>query len=238
MNNTDFSNKQAQCDLSNRDETIDAYLAGELSETGAKDLEEHLFTCHTCFQELQFREEVVSLIREEGETLFADYLEKQAITDRGWLAMLSEKLRSLRWEWQPRWVYATASAGALAVLFFFVFNLIKPSDDKIVLANFEVSPYLEEMIVDISRSYSITILSPKIGENVKRNILFYWEIDIEGPIYLKILNNRGDELFSYEPEKNQFRFNEKLPPGLYYWKLQSEDDLLFVGKFFVKKPKE
>lgn len=99
--------------------------------------------------------------------------------------------------------------------------------------NFKPTPYLEEMLAYESRSYANNIISPKIGEKCAGAILFQWEKIEEKPIYLKILNNKGTELFSLIPENNQYRFSKKLTPGLYYWKLESENDVLYVGKFLA-----
>jgi hypothetical protein len=33
---------------------------------------------------------------------------------------------------------------------------------------------------------------------------------------------------------SRYVFSQKIPPGLYYWKLESKDELLFLGKFLVK----
>jgi len=103
---------------------------------------------------------------------------------------------------------------------------------QVFAENFKPTPYLEEMLAYDVRSYSITVISPKIGEKITGNILFQWK-EVEEPVYLKILDNKGAELFSFIPEGFKFVFTEKLDPGLYYWKLESEDDLLYVGKIFI-----
>ena len=102
-------------------------------------------------------------------------------------------------------------------------------------ANFEPSPYLEEMVSDVSRAPSLTVLSPKNGEEIKQNIVFRWEGAQNNVIYLNILNNKGIRLFNFKVDSNQFVFREQLQPGLYYWKLESEDDLMYIGKFFMDK---
>ena len=53
-------------------------------------------------------------------------------------------------------------------------------------------------------------------------------------LVLKILNNKGTEVYSAEAEKNEYVFKETLNPGLYYWKLEYREEMLFVGKFRVK----
>ena len=286
-----------KCELSNREQVIEDYVTGSLSQEDIDAFDEHCFNCDLCFQELRLKEEMAALIKEEGKTIFSDYLEKQRVKGVGLVRSLIDKLPRLNLEWEtPQLVYATVAVGAVAVICFFVAksmispdkagkilqeNYLAEQQDTLEIVeqqqfaesqqpvqkqetkplekeveekskdvsggagidprqlyaeNFKTSPFMEEMVNSYSvRSYSITVLSPKIDENIKGNILFQWEEIQEAPIYLKLLNNQAVELHSFTPENNQLLFTEKLKPGLYYWKLESEDDVLFVGKFFVEE---
>ena len=286
------------CDISNRDEVIDNYIAVKLSKEEMETFDEHCFNCDTCFRELTLREEMVNLIKVEGKVIFAEYLEKQKAVKRGLLQTLIEKFRRIDWSGQNRLSFAIVVIGVLAILFFFLSeNLITPFNNKLpsyqaemknstqqeqlvskrkdsikieqpepvvelqkqdkvqtiekylekkepdikldmskaFAANFEPSPYLEEMIADVSRSYSVSVISPKNGAAIKGDIFFQWEITGNDTAYLKILNNRGNELLSFALSANQVLVTEKLDPGLYYWKLESEEDLLYWGKFVVTR---
>ena len=105
---------------------------------------------------------------------------------------------------------------------------------QLYAANFETFPAYEVMLTYEIRSHSIIVKSPEIGDSFKGEIIFEWENVEEEPIYLKIFNNRGNEIFNIIPEGNNYHYTEKLVPGLYYWKLESEEELLYMGKFFVK----
>lgn len=286
-----------KCELSNREQLIEDYVTGALSQEEMDAFDEHCFNCDLCFQELRLKEEMAALIKAEGKAIFSDYLAKQKVTKVGFVQALIDRLPRLNFEWQiPQWVYAPVAVGAVAVICFVIAkNTILPertgkifqenyiseqqktpeiteqeqftesqqpgqkeetkhsaqkAQDKPknvsggaggvdvrqrYAENFKASPFMEEMVNSYSvRSYAITVLSPKIDEDVKGNIFFQWEETEEEPIYLKILNNQAIELYSFTPENNQVLFTEKLKPGLYYWKLESEEDLLFVGKFFVE----
>lgn len=100
--------------------------------------------------------------------------------------------------------------------------------------NYRVNPNLEVMVGSQSRSVDVQIQSPRNNVYLKGDILFSWEEAGLKPLHLKILNNRNEALFEYEVDKNQLEFKKKLRPGLYYWKLESKHDLLYVGKFFIK----
>lgn len=104
-------------------------------------------------------------------------------------------------------------------------------------ANFTPYPVYEYEIGEATRStdYSIKVLSPNIGEDIKDSIHFIWESDYSGPLYLKIFTNRDSLIFSEQPEDNKVVFTKKLKPGLYYWKLIGKDDLLYIGKFYMNK---
>jgi predicted anti-sigma-YlaC factor YlaD len=104
---------------------------------------------------------------------------------------------------------------------------------QVFAGNFKPTPYLEEMLAYESRSYSVKILSPEIGQKLTNEIYFKWDKTDVRIVYLKILNNQGYEIFSIMPQSNEHIYREKLTPGLYYWKLESDDDILYVGKFFM-----
>ena len=71
--------------------------------------------------------------------------------------------------------------------------------------------------------------------NFTNDILFQWEEIEYQPVYLKIINNKGEQLFTYTVDDDQYRFKEKLSPGLYYWKIENDDDVLRIGRFFIHK---
>jgi len=110
----------------------------------------------------------------------------------------------------------------------------KTSHSKLPPAGFRVNPNLENMIGSQSRSAVVRVRSPRNNSNPDGDILFAWEETHYKPLQLKILNNKNEALFEYRIENNRIVFNEKLAPGLYYWKLESKTDLLYVGKFFIK----
>ncbi|MCK4765603.1 MAG: hypothetical protein KAW12_25610 [Candidatus Aminicenantes bacterium] len=99
---------------------------------------------------------------------------------------------------------------------------------------YRVNPNLENMIGSPSRSGVVHILSPGNNIYLQEEILFSWEETKQEPLHLKILNNKNEVLFRYEVKDSRYLFKEELSPGLYYWKLESQSDLLYVGKFFIK----
>jgi len=217
-----------KCELKNRNEIIEKYVNGKLSDKEREAFDEHCFNCEQCFRELMFYEETAELIRREGKTVFSDYLVKSDGNIKYKLKDFFDQIfRFLRIK---PWRTAIAGAGLAVVVLIFI--LVKPASEP--SKNFETLPYLEGMLSDISRSESITVLSPEMGEVVQDNPLFEWEGREDETVYLIILDNLGNELFRFKSDKNQFTLSEKLDTGLYYWKLESEEDLLFLGKFLVR----
>jgi len=275
------------CKLKNRTQWIEDYLAGNLSAEAREQFDEHCFNCDACFNELRLREELIGLIKSEGQIIFADYLAQQKADKIAVLQSLKTKLDQFLGDWNRRWIYATVAVGTAAILSFFVYKNLAirqepsfaekyPIDSTAIVqspidtlpviqpgtlaqeptqkptakrpqkakpdldmsqayaANFEPLPYYEELIADVTRSHSIDVLSPKNGEKMSDRILFRWEMITDEAIHLKILNNRGEKIFDFTPEQNKFIFAEKLVPGLYYWKLETADEFLYVGKFLVE----
>lgn len=100
---------------------------------------------------------------------------------------------------------------------------------------FEPNEHLENVLGEMTRSENVRIKTPAAGNTFKpgEEIKFEWE-GAESGLEIVILNNR-DEVLSRDKAAGR-KLNRKAPstPGLYYWKLETDDDLLYVGKFLVR----
>lgn len=112
-----------------------------------------------------------------------------------------------------------------------------PKRNVHVPSNFRVNPNLESMIGTRYRSVSVQVLSPRDNTTltVGSDIDFTWKLTNPGPVTFKIIDNRNRETCQYEVRGGRFTLKERLGPGLYYWKLEDHQDLLYIGKFFIKK---
>ncbi len=108
------------------------------------------------------------------------------------------------------------------------------NQQKNIADNFSESPNLENLVNSASRSESPLVVSPKNNADVGREILFEWKVQEVGSVSLTILSNREEVLKAVTLNKSKLLFSGKLNPGLYYWKLERKDELLYVGKFFVR----
>jgi|SRR5208283_5397701 len=108
------------------------------------------------------------------------------------------------------------------------------NQQKNLADNFSESPNLENLVNSVLRSESPLVVSPKNNADVGREILFEWKVQEVGSVRLTIFSNREEVLKAITLNKTKLFFSGKLDPGLYYWKLECKDELLYVGKFFVR----
>lgn len=88
-----------------------------------------------------------------------------------------------------------------------------------------------------SRPPYFRLLSPEINQRLPQgNIRFAWQGEPESKLFLGLLNNRNQKVV-YTEVKNQewvlFQKGHPLPPGRYYWVLETENETVLVGKFFI-----
>jgi hypothetical protein len=109
-----------------------------------------------------------------------------------------------------------------------------PSDaTDVYAARFVPSENLEGLVGGALRSASVDVKSPVVGERVGGQLRFEWMGGL-GPEYsLEILTNTEEARFNVAVREQRYVLNEKLEPGLYYWKLIDGGELVYVGKFIV-----
>jgi len=103
------------------------------------------------------------------------------------------------------------------------------------LSRFDESPNLEDLLHSSMRSSTIKVLSPPDGFNAKNQIEFRWENGNSATYYLKILNNREEIVQQDTLQGTQFLLKKLPVPGLYYWKLENQTELLHLGKFIIRR---
>lgn len=116
-------------------------------------------------------------------------------------------------------------------------NVGRRKNGRSPASHYRVNPNLENMIGSRVRSGLFEVLGPENGSVIKEPIHFSWKKTLKNPYTLKIVNNKNQVLYMYPVQGVSFDFNETLSSGLYYWKLESQNELIYVGKFFIGKPK-
>ncbi len=118
-----------ECKISQQKNMIERYLSGALSPEEKEGAEEHLFNCEVCFEEIQLREEMSKLVKEERQILFADYLQtQQAEVKKGvYSPGFGEMLVNLFSNKQRKWALATVVLAVVAVAIFIIINPVPHS---------------------------------------------------------------------------------------------------------------
>lgn len=111
---------------------------------------------------------------------------------------------------------------------------------------FEPSPYYEEWINENVRSVNILIdkvISPKNNDKYSnQSVLFKWLMKENIPVNLVIMNNDDDIIFSTKVATDNFpeysisvKESDLKKSGLYYWRIEDEIEVLYLGKFYFLK---
>jgi hypothetical protein len=116
-------------------------------------------------------------------------------------------------------------------------SLKHSSTDNLTALNLEESALFENLIASHYRGSDIEVNTPRLKQkfNVGQPIVFEINGDLSNPVIINIYSNKGNKIIERNDiSTNTFTIDNELPPGLYYWKLLQEDNLVQVGKFFVK----
>lgn len=111
---------------------------------------------------------------------------------------------------------------------------VQLADGEEFTADFKVDPGLEDMVNRQLRSRGIIVITPPNGSVLGPHAVFSWKAEKRTPLNMSLMNNKGETVLTEVGPLSQFVLIRKLKPGLYYWKIESESELLYVGKFFVK----
>ena len=263
-----------KCEFNDRDAFIEKYLRKELSEEDRILFEKHFFSCEECLSELESAQDMMELVRDEGEVLFPEHsarAEPAKEKQSGFISLFN-KIFPPKWNLRPSLVY-TVIAVLLIILGLY---LLTPSMDETIsndeqitgsdndntqvpdeepvspdkpdsesetdqnelyAANFAESEDLEYLIdQQVRGSEDFTLVSPEMGITVSKEIYFKWLSGTKEQLDLVILNNREEVLFKFTLTDNELIFDaadNELEPGLYYWKLESENELFYIGKFLI-----
>lgn len=98
------------------------------------------------------------------------------------------------------------------------------------------SPFESLMESEMRSAIKREILTPTLSQAflTGRKIKFHWNTTFPDPYSLIITNNKGIEVFSQKYiSKNRFTLRKNLNPGLYYWKLESPQEIILIGRFIV-----
>lgn len=109
------------------------------------------------------------------------------------------------------------------------------SPKQLYATNFIPADDYEALIGTTFRSNAIKVVSPENGSHFKKQelITFSWDLENSEFLYITILNNREEIISRQQTSVAEHREAGISMPGLYYWKLENEQELLYVGKFYI-----
>lgn len=154
------------------EDLIDDYLLNKLSEANRENFEEHYFNCTHCYEKMVEREELISVIKNKGYTIFQDEYLSEETKRVPWF-------ESVRSYFTPsQWAFAAVSAALFLIVIFGVIPTLNRTSPQFYINN-----------EDVVRGESITLISPLIdinsvpsqfewkslGKNVEYNIYIYNE---------------------------------------------------------------
>lgn len=220
---------------------IDDYLLGKLSPAQMEAMELHYFNCEICLREMQLREKLIDHLRRPGADLPPDIIPEHP---RPATAFFGRPLRLA--------LYIAAAVALLLVLRWWLSSgPAEPESELAVLEkyaelygdNFRPALAFEERMRTDVRTVSprINVLTPSNNARKEGDLRFQWELTLpeNGPtpeLALAILDNRLYPVHQFAVENGSFTLREPLPPGLYYWTLDSRRETLYRGRFMVLPP--
>ncbi|MBX2872996.1 MAG: hypothetical protein KTR30_12870 [Saprospiraceae bacterium] len=103
-------------------------------------------------------------------------------------------------------------------------------------ANFVPSESMELLLADQLRSSSVELVSPvnEKVQNWKSGIDFQWAGIAEVGLSIHLENNLGERIYEQPIVGRRHNVQMELEPGIYYWRLESEEDLLMVGRLVLE----
>ena len=169
-----------------------------------------------------------------------------------WFKSISIFLKNFKWnptDWRPGWRFAIAFGVVILILSISIPIMIRQYKNSLEqneilfhAENFKPSTKFDNLMRQTYQSNTVLINArPHNDANFKNKILFQWEVKkndqpYQSPLELKIYSNTENELHRFLVKNNQFQLNDALTPGLYYWSLMSEDEMVHLGRFYVRKP--
>jgi len=143
----------------NFEDYIDEYLLNRLESKEKENFEEHYFNCDRCFEKMVARDELIAVIKSEGQLIFADEEKQKEIRE----VFFIEKIFSFLTPKQ--WAYAAVSVALVLLVLLNVVPLLK----KTALPPIFLDLDNEERV----RGESISLISPVIDiDNVPSQ--FMW----------------------------------------------------------------
>lgn len=208
------------------DYMIDRYLDGSMSEAERERFEQQYFENRTLFDKLQkrsaLRQQLTAMLKQCENTVLHPQERREVRTRRAWIKDPGSR-RKLGWAGA-----ALATLGLVLLIF-----IVWPEEE----GSFAVNPALEkELGSRLLRSQSVSVLAPTLSQKVSGAITFAWDTGPKPPFEVILIDHAGAEIASWQTDEYALHRTLDHPPGLYYWKLLSQDEWIYTGKIILAQP--
>ncbi len=137
-------------------------------------------------------------------------------------------------------IAATILIVLSAVTGYFLHHQHQGAQREMLAEKFQPSSTYEALIGETWRSTNADeVKLPLNGSVITGDIYFRWPASPNIEWRLTILNNKLQIKFSTMLYVNEYHFksaSNKFPPGLYYWRLEAENQPQHIGKFLINPP--
>lgn len=148
-----------------------------------------------------------------------------------------------------RYAIAAILVAGVGLTIFFV--LMKPASDGLITQHSETPQIIAETVQHPERfvpnqmlenfverrirsSSGITLITPAIGDTLVFPFTFQWNREKSGTMYtIVIVDNKNMVRIKETTSSSEITIHTKLSSGLYYVKLEANDELVQMGKFLI-----
>jgi hypothetical protein len=208
---------------------IDRYLDDTLPDAEREEFQRLCFEDKKLFlmlkERAELREKVSWILQARGEKILAEGIQQRR--DSRW-AYFGLHINPFIPGRKIGWAYGIIGVAVLSLYLL----IILPHDEGAFAINDQLEKELGPRIL---RAATVTVLSPKLSEQIRKEVAFAWKAGDKGPFEVIIIDHSGGEIVSYQTKESSLCCSLSLPPGLYYWKLLSQDDWIYTGKFKILK---
>ena len=214
------------------------YISGELSSEEKNRFEKILKRNPELQQELELHKRVYKSLKKK------DKLELKRKLDEIHKSFKRGDLPRIKYfKKPPFYLYAALMVILISIGYYTYYFITRDNGLKMeyISGNYEKSPVFETFMESGKRSAEFKIIAPDTSAifKTKEKIKFEWLTDSKEVFQLKILQfiNKSNAIlyeFNVVSNTNNFVLKENLKPGRYYWKLETDNDVLHIGYFIVK----
>lgn len=104
---------------------------------------------------------------------------------------------------------------------------------ELLAASFKPAPHLEILISEAQRSENLQVIAPENNVFYRNKLVFQWK-GTDSPVTIRIVSNTEKTVDSTRVTGNNYVLHKELKPGLYYWLLSIDREVVYIGKFICQ----